>query len=797
MKFLKQRITRIIAFAAACIIVAACALSVTKALLSHEKLISGGTDYMSSYEYDYDLNELYRQLWIVGNMYLRNIDEKGDFTGTPEFRTSTENVLTGLGLMDSSGNITVADDGNFEYYLSFGGSVLSNTDKNYGELYNAGYSLVRKNDMFEDIPDTIDWCYDDYYWYSTNYGMYYYYFGQGAAVFDFDTSDLDYYVDNNGAKIFYKTDGTTPLPFAEDGYVYDEYDEYDEYAGIQEPTMDQESFENIQNGGFLIYNADNGKWIHVDNDRFVTLPGDESQLTICITPKSLLIESHEQAMLEYSSEMSSFVHLLVNLIPFAVIALILTIYVLITGGYSVKEGKFVLGRFDRIFGEFPFICIIAALMGGVALVSPDVIAVLRELFIYYYNEDMLMPIVYSIAYMLIFAVIIAMLDTLFIRVKCRCFWKTTLIGRIISWVLIRLKMLCKKLRSEFISKEMLRSDIFTRKFIRRIILFVILGLLAVMVCVAVESVGVLIFCAVILLAGYVFLSFYDLKALTMLGEQISDMNGGDYSRREVSEGSVIYGMTEKLNNISDGIQTAVERQIKSERMKIDLVTNVSHDLKTPLTSIISYINLLSMEELTPEARDYVKILEQKSERLRAIVSDLFDLAKATSGTDIQSELIDAVVLVQQVLGDMSDKISKYGREIRTDIAMENAPVYAEGKKLYRVLQNLIDNALKYSLDGTRIYLILREEEGKVVIVLKNISSYEMKFTPDEITERFTRGDESRTSEGNGLGLSIAKSFTEACGGEFRVIVDGDVFAAELRLPLTGKKDTTVPDNTDA
>ena len=218
-------------------------------------------------------------------------------------------------------------------------------------------------------------------------------------------------------------------------------------------------------------------------------------------------------------------------------------------------------------------------------------------------------------------------------------------------------------------------------------------------------------------------------------------------------------------------------------MKIDLVTNVSHDLKTPLTSIISYIDLLAQEDLDPASKDLVNVIQQKAERLKIMVSDVFDLAKATSRTDVTLEDIDEVILVGQVLGDMEDKISAYGKEIRTDIQAKDAPIKADGKKLYRVLQNLIDNALKYSLEGTRIWLTLRKESGYAVLTVRNTASYEMKFSADEITERFVRGDEARTSEGSGLGLSIARSFTEACGGEFRVSIEGDVFSAEVKMPL--------------
>ena len=194
--------------------------------------------------------------------------------------------------------------------------------------------------------------------------------------------------------------------------------------------------------------------------------------------------------------------------------------------------------------------------------------------------------------------------------------------------------------------------------------------------------------------------------------------------------------------------------------------------------------MLSREELPPEASDYVAVLEQKTARLKSIVSDVFDLAKATSNTDVNIEKIDAVILVNQVLADMQDKVEKYEREIKTDICSESAFIMAEGKKMYRVVQNIFDNALKYSMSGTRIFAKLYTENGRVRFRVKNTSAYEMNFTPEEITERFTRGDKARTTEGSGLGLSIARSFTEACGGNFSVSIDGDVFIADIDFEKT-------------
>ncbi|MGN0632722.1 MAG: histidine kinase dimerization/phospho-acceptor domain-containing protein [Oscillospiraceae bacterium] len=270
------------------------------------------------------------------------------------------------------------------------------------------------------------------------------------------------------------------------------------------------------------------------------------------------------------------------------------------------------------------------------------------------------------------------------------------------------------------------------------------------------------------------------KDIPKLEKQIDEMfEDGELKKSStvLKQGSPLYELSEKLAEISVKADEAVEKQIKSEKMKIELVTNVSHDLKTPLTSIISYIDLLDKTELSDEARDYVKILSKKSDKLRDIVSDVFTLAKATSGVEIEMQEIDYAILLRQVLADNNDKIEESGRIIRTDMQIENAPINADGGKLYRVIQNLLVNALKYSMPNTRIYITLRENSEHYELIIKNISEQEMTFTADEITERFKRGDESRTDGGSGLGLAIAKSFTEACGGIFRIEIDGDVFIA--------------------
>lgn len=252
----------------------------------------------------------------------------------------------------------------------------------------------------------------------------------------------------------------------------------------------------------------------------------------------------------------------------------------------------------------------------------------------------------------------------------------------------------------------------------------------------------------------------------------------------VAETSPLYEAACDLDKVNESLDLSVKRQMKSEQMKVDLITNVSHDLKTPLTSIIGYIDLLKKEEMSPEAQDYVSIISSKSEHLKEMIQDLFEISKATSGNaELVMEKLDMVRLLEQTLGDMEDRISSSGRAIRTDFPEEPLYISGDGRRLYRVYQNLIENALKYSLEGTRIFVEAKLEDQKVVTTIKNIAAYEMDFTPDKIVERFQRGDVNRTTEGHGLGLAIAKSFSEACGGQLDIVIDGDLFKSIIRYPM--------------
>ncbi|KIE44864.1 his Kinase A domain protein [Clostridium argentinense CDC 2741] len=243
-------------------------------------------------------------------------------------------------------------------------------------------------------------------------------------------------------------------------------------------------------------------------------------------------------------------------------------------------------------------------------------------------------------------------------------------------------------------------------------------------------------------------------------------------------------LAHNINNIKASSKIALDNQMKSERLKSELITNVSHDLKTPLTSIVNYIDLLRNENLSKDdIRKYVKILEKKSQRLKILIEDLFEASKMSSGdVELSLQKVDLVALLKQALGEYDEKIKNSSISFKLNIEKQNIYAYLDGMKTWRVFDNLINNALKYSEDNTRVYLSLEEKDNKAVFIIKNISNYELDFEPNEIFERFKRGDKSRNTEGSGLGLAIAKSIVDIQGGTLDIEIDGDLFKVIVKFP---------------
>ena len=238
-----------------------------------------------------------------------------------------------------------------------------------------------------------------------------------------------------------------------------------------------------------------------------------------------------------------------------------------------------------------------------------------------------------------------------------------------------------------------------------------------------------------------------------------------------------------LNDLADAATEAAQKQLKSERMKTELITNVSHDIKTPLTSIINYVDLLQKPHTDEENAQYLEVLDRQSQRLKKLVDDLMDMSKASTGNmAVEITRVDAVESINQALGEFSDKLERAWLYPVFRHSEASVPMMADGKLVWRVLNNLLGNIVKYGMPGTRIYLDLTHMNGKVVISLKNISREELNVTPEELMERFVRGDVSRNTEGSGLGLNIAKSLMELQGGSLQLLVDGDLFKVTLIFP---------------
>ena len=258
-------------------------------------------------------------------------------------------------------------------------------------------------------------------------------------------------------------------------------------------------------------------------------------------------------------------------------------------------------------------------------------------------------------------------------------------------------------------------------------------------------------------------------------------NGNIEHKIEIKKDLLFDDIVKDINEIGKTINIAVEERLKSERMKNELITNVSHDLKTPLTAIINYISLMKKEDIQPKhLKDYVQVLDKRSQRLKILIEDLFEASKIGSNNiELNLEENDINQLLTQTLVEMEDYINESKLDFIVNTPDKEVYILADGKKTFRVFENIISNILKYSLEKTRVYIDLVESDKKVHISFKNISKDQLNFDPDEITERFTRGDLSRNTEGSGLGLAIAKGLVQAQGGELKVDIIGDLFIVNI------------------
>ena len=256
--------------------------------------------------------------------------------------------------------------------------------------------------------------------------------------------------------------------------------------------------------------------------------------------------------------------------------------------------------------------------------------------------------------------------------------------------------------------------------------------------------------------------------------------------RSITVGDGAFARTEaQLLEVQAQHEEAVRTAVTSERFKVELISNVSHDLRTPLTAILGYSELLQKENLSPEGREQLRRLHQKAGYMGDLVEALFELTKVSSGVlEAKKEKIDLIRLLEQTVGLFDDELKQAGLSVRRSYPADSVPIVTDGGRLHQVFANLLGNAIKYALAGTRIYLEVKETGECYLVRMVNTASYEMDFKPEEIMQRFARGDKARSTKGSGLGLAIAQTYSESVGGRFQVCVDGDQFSAIVELPKT-------------
>ena len=491
-------------------------------------------------------------------------------------------------------------------------------------------------------------------------------------------------------------------------------------------------------------------------------------IRVCVTS-----EQAAQYQEIWSAQRDTFAHTICIVLTLTAAALLLFVYLLFVTGRRPEDEEMHLATLDRLPVEVNVLLFWSALglAGGLNIALTAEIA--------NGSSEMTFLLMPSVAFLTAaFAFALELTLSLVRIVKNRSFARQCWCVRFVRWCRRGVRESTRKLM------HLLTGDYKTRNVL---LLFfgytVVLEFLAV----AFGAAGVVFLGTGWFLAAGYFLA-RRIHGFERIVEALHRMRGGDMESRltDMPEG-VFAAMAEDLGSLGDGMQAALQNEIRAERMKTELITNVSHDLKTPLTSILSYSDLLCQMELTPEeANDYAKIIHQKSLRLKNLTSDLFDISKVQSGVEqMNCERLDAATLVRQALAEQEKAIQASGLALKVTLPEKELPIRADGRKMSRVLENLIGNCVKYSLQGTRVFISLAECDGQAVLEVKNTANYEMDFAPDEITERFVRGDAARSTEGSGLGLAIAKSYTEACGGAFEVTVDGDLFKVRISFPIYG------------
>ncbi len=463
----------------------------------------------------------------------------------------------------------------------------------------------------------------------------------------------------------------------------------------------------------------------------------------------------------------------INIPISSLLIMLIIIYLIISIGYKKGQDGVVLNDFDKI--PLEIIIFVAITIGCIPFVGLNSISELSEDY-----EAVISLLVTS--FLMVYTLSAICLHTIIKRIKAKSFLKTTIIGKIIILIAKLLKKFDKKIK-EF-KKVLTYSASTTSKVIFYFSSFVFIAVFIVLL----FRDTVMVFLLELLLfgfAGYKIIKI--LKEFSQIENKLKEMyEGNNQNKLNESEFSTTFQNTVKyVNDISNGLENAIQDRTKSERLKAELITNVSHDIKTPLTSIINYVDLLKQENIENEkANEYIGILDSKSQRLKKLTEDLIEASKVSTGNiSLKLEKINIVELINQAIGEFEDKFTSKGLQIYFDTKENIVEIMADSRYMYRVIENLFSNISKYALENSRVYIDIRKFDKQVYIEMKNISKDKLNISADELMQRFVRGDKSRNTEGSGLGISIAQNLTELQNGKFDLRLDGDLFKVELRFDI--------------
>ena len=397
------------------------------------------------------------------------------------------------------------------------------------------------------------------------------------------------------------------------------------------------------------------------------------------------------------------------------------------------------------------------------------------------TNDILILLANLVGIMVVFA--LSWIQNITTRIKCRCFWRYSevyYVIQILKWIFEKITTPIRTAMKHF------REN--TALFIRVILLVVAISIIEfIFICFNGYNPGGMIIGFFLEKAILIPVILYAFWQMNLLQEGSKRIATGDL-HHPIDTGKMCWEFKrhgENINNVSNSIQIAVDERMKSEHFKTELITNVSHDIKTPLTSIINYVDLIKKEDIQDETvQGYVDVLDRQSARLKKLIEDLMEASKASTGNlAVSLEECDVDVLLTQVVGEFEEKLAKNQLEVVVDRPEQSIKMLVDGRHMWRVLDNLLNNACKYSMPGTRVYVSLQQKDNEAVITFKNISKSALNIPSEELLERFVRGDSSRNTEGSGLGLSIAQSLTELMRGNMTLEIDGDLFKVVLRFPV--------------